>query len=134
MNYQDTKTYLLNKPEAFEDYPFYPDIPVFKVKGKMYATLAIDDGVARMNLKCDPDHAMTLRFFFDGVNPGYHMNKKHWNTITLESDVPDYDIRQMIDHSYALVVKGLKKTERTALELSYGPDNLYQNLTWAKTD
>ncbi len=134
MNYQDTKTYLLSKPEAIEDYPFYPDIPVFKVKGKMYATLAIDDGVARMNLKCDPDQAMTLRFFFDGVNPGYHMNKKHWNTITLESDVPDYDIRQMIDHSYALVVKGLKKSERTALELSYGPDNLYQNLVWAKTD
>ncbi len=132
MDYQDTKAYLLSKPEAVEDYPFYPDVAVFKIKGKMYATLAIDEGVARMNLKCDPDHAMTLRFFFDGVNPGYHMNKKHWNTVTLESDIGDYDIQQMIDHSYALVVKGLKKSERTALELSYGQDAIYRNLIWAK--
>ncbi len=132
MDYQDTKAYLLSKPEAVEDYPFYPDVAVFKIKGKMYATLAIDEDVARMNLKCDPDHAMTLRFFFDGVNPGYHMNKKHWNTVTLESDIGDYDIQQMIDHSYALVVKGLKKSERTALELSYGQDVIYRNLIWAK--
>jgi predicted DNA-binding protein (MmcQ/YjbR family) len=75
MNFDQAKRYLLNKPEALEDYPFYPDVAVFKVKGKMYATLSVDDGIARMNLKCDPEQALTLRFFFDGVKPGYHMNK-----------------------------------------------------------
>ncbi len=126
MNFDQAKHYLLNKPEAIEDYPFYPDVAVFKVKGKMYATLSVDDGVARMNLKCDPEQALTLRFFFDGVKPGYHMNKKHWNTVTLDGSVPDYDTQKMIDHSYGLVVKGLKKAERNSLELAYGIDEIYK--------
>lgn len=128
MNYDQVKSYLLSKPEAIEDYPFYPDVAVFKVKDKMYATLSDDNGVARMNLKCDPEQALALRFFFDAVTPGYHMNKKHWNTVMLDGDVKDYDLQRMIDHSYALVVKGLKKSQRTALELSYGLETLYSAL------
>lgn len=126
MEFEQAKHYLLSKPQATEDYPFYPDVAVFKVKGKMYATLSVDDGIARMNLKCDPEQALTLRFFFEGVKPGYHMNKKHWNTVTLDGSVPDYDVQRMIDHSYGLVVKGLKKAERTALELEYGADEIYK--------
>lgn len=126
MDADQAKQYLLNKPEAIEDYPFYPHVAVFKVKGKMYATLSIEDGVGRMNLKCDPEQALTLRFFFDAVKPGYHMNKKHWNTVTLDGSVPEYETQRMIDHSYGLVVKGLKKSERTALELAHGAEEIYK--------
>lgn len=128
MTFEQARAYLLNKPQALEDFPFYPDIPVFKVKGKMFASLSRDQSTARMNVKCDPEQALALRFFFDGVKPGYHMNKKHWNTVTLNSDVPDEEIKRMIDHSYGLVVKGLKKSERTALELSYVTAAIYTDV------
>lgn len=131
MDYQQARDYFLSKPEAEEDFPFYPDVPVFKVKGKMFGLLsygkegAPQADTARMNLKCDPEHALTLRFFFEGVQPGYHMNKKHWNTVMLDQSVPDYDLQQMIDHSYGLVIKKLKKAERQSLELAYGREALY---------
>jgi predicted DNA-binding protein (MmcQ/YjbR family) len=131
MNFEQARHYFLGKPEATEDFPFYPDVPVFKVHGKMFGLLSYggknkpDTHIARMNLKCDPEKALTLRFFFEGVKPGYHMNKKHWNTVMLDDSVPEYDLKQMIDHSYELVVKGLKKSERKALELAYGEDALY---------
>lgn len=131
MDYPQVRDYFLSKPEAEEDFPFYPDVPVFKVKGKMFGLLSYGDkdssdaNIARINLKCDPEHALTLRFFFDAVKPGYHMNKKHWNTVMLDGSVPEYDLRKMIDHSYSLVIKKLKKTERQAMELAYGADALY---------
>ncbi|NIB39637.1 MmcQ/YjbR family DNA-binding protein [Pseudomaricurvus alkylphenolicus] len=125
MNFDQAKRYLLAKPEALEDYPFYPDVAVFKVKGKMYATLSRDDGVPHMNLKCDPEQALALRTVFESVRPGYHMNKKHWNTLVLDDSIPSHEVERMIDHSYSLVVRGLKKAERTSLELNYGSDSLY---------
>ncbi|GAA5315828.1 MAG: MmcQ/YjbR family DNA-binding protein [Candidatus Pelagadaptatus aseana] len=131
MNFEQAHRYFLSKPEATEDFPFYPDVPVFKIRGKMFGLLSYGSKgkanaeIARMNLKCDPEQALTLRFFFDAVKPGYHMNKKHWNTVMLDGSVPEYDLRQMIDHSYALVVKGLKKSERRSLELAYGTEALY---------
>lgn len=126
MNLSQTKHYLLNKPEAKEDFPFGPEVSVFKVSGKMYATLALDNGEGRMNLKCDPNEALMLRDIFPAVIPGYHMNKKHWNTIKLDGTIPEKEIERMIDHSYALVVKGMTKAQRNALELHYSKEELYK--------
>ena len=126
MDYVAAKNYLLAKPEAVADYPFGIEVLVPKVKGKMFATLSEDKGVAQMNLKCDPQHACELRDLFDAVIPGYHMNKKHWNTVILDGSIPQGEIERMIDHSYHLVVKTLKKVERQALELQYGKIVLYR--------
>ena len=127
MNYTNAREYLLKKPAAREDYPFGPEVMVAKVKGKMFATLSKDDGVANMNLKCDPQHAQELRDLLGSVKPGYHMNKRHWNTVILDDSIPEGELERMIDHSYGLVVKKLKKNERQQLELSFGPDCLYRN-------
>jgi len=127
MNYNSTKKYLLSKPESIEDYPFGADVMVPKIKGKMFATLSFNKGVANMNLKCEPNHAFELRDIFPAVIEGYHMNKKHWNTVILDDSIPNGEIERMIDHSYTLVVKKLKKVEREALELSYGKDVLYRD-------
>ena len=127
MDYNSAKHYLLSKPEAREDYPFGTDVLVPKIKGKMFATLSHNNGVANMNLKCEPNHAFELRDIFPSVIEGYHMNKKHWNTIILDGSIPHGEIERMIDHSYSLVVKKLKKVERTALELSYGKKVIYRN-------
>ena len=115
MDYQEARNYLLSKPEAIEDFPFYPDVLVPKVRGKMFATLSERAGIAEMNLKCDPDEAQALRDIFPAVKPGYHMNKVHWNTLTLDGSIPDNEIRRMIDNSYRLVVEKLPKHSRTAL-------------------
>ena len=115
MDYQQAKEYLLGKPEAVEDYPFYPNILVPKIRGRMFATLNERMGIVEMNLKCDPDEASALRDIFPAVRPGYHMNKKHWNTVTLDGSIPVNEIRRMIDNSYVLVVKNLPKNARAAL-------------------
>ena len=78
---------------------------VFKVGAKIFALVSLDEIPARVNLKCDPDRALELRDQFEDVQPGYHMNKKHWNTVEFESGVPDAELRRMIDHSYDLVAK-----------------------------
>lgn len=126
MDYQSARDYLLSRPQAVEDFPFGPGVAVFKIKGKMFATLGIENDVARTNLKCDPDEAQALRDVFTGVLPGYHMNKKHWNTVLLDGGVPDYEVERMMDRSYGLVVKGLRKVERQALELAHGADTIYR--------
>ena len=134
MNYEQARDYMLNKPEAELDYPFGPDVGVPKVRGKMFATLGEEPvensgggnkTLARINLKCDPTEAQFLRDMFDAVLPGYHMNKTHWNTVLLDGTIPLGEIERMIDSSYALVVKGLKKADRVALETKYGKDALY---------
>lgn len=119
------KKYMLSKPGAREDYPFGPDVMVFKIKGKMFATLGTHEGVARINLKCDPVEAEMLRDIFASVIPGYHMNKKHWNTVILDDGVPEKEIQRMIDNSYCLVVKSLSKKDRTQLELHFTTEQLY---------
>jgi predicted DNA-binding protein (MmcQ/YjbR family) len=126
MDYQQAKQYLLSKPEAVEDYPFGEDVLVPKIYNKMFATLSFNDGIANMNLKCNPEEALALRDIFEAVKPGYHMNKKHWNTLVLDGSIPEGEIKRMIDRSYGLVVKSLKASERKALELRYGIDELYQ--------
>jgi predicted DNA-binding protein (MmcQ/YjbR family) len=126
MDYQQARTYLLSQPEAWEDFPFGADVAVMKVKGKMFATLGETDGQARVNLKCDPDEATMLRDIFSAVLAGYHMNKRHWNTVILDGDVPLGEIERMMDRSYGLVVKNLRKVERDALILAYGSETIFK--------
>jgi predicted DNA-binding protein (MmcQ/YjbR family) len=115
MELETIRSYLLSKQGAFEDFPFGPEVIVYKVMEKMF-TLVFWGGLSlRINLKCDPDLAMHFRAMYKAVNPGYHMNKKHWNTITLDGSIPDDEILSMIDDSYNLVVKGLKKADREKL-------------------
>jgi len=125
MDVDTARQYLLGKPEAMEDYPFGPDVAVMKVRDKMFATLGQEGGEGRMNLKCDPDKALALRDIFTAVLPGYHMNKKHWNTIKLDGSIPEGEIQRMIDHSFALVVGGLPKKVREGMEVRHGREALY---------
>jgi len=92
----------------------------------MFATLVDGDDGARMNLKCDPDEASFLRDTFPAVQPGYHMNKTHWNTVLLDGSIPRGEIERMIDRSYGLVVRKLSKAERTALEVRHGRGAIYR--------
>ena len=106
------REYCLTKAGVTEETPFGPDNLVFKVSAKMFALLGLDDIPPRANLKCDPDLALELRDRYEQVEPGYHMNKKHWNTVEIEAGVPEAELRKMIDHSYDLVVKSLPNAKR----------------------
>lgn len=117
MDRQTLIAYLMSKKGAFEDRPFGPETAVYKVVNKMFALIG-DGEPLQINLKCDPDEAIFLRQMYSAVQPGYHMNKRHWNTVTIDGTVPDEEIRQMVDSSYNLVVKGLKKRDREALSTS----------------
>jgi len=109
MDLGEFREYCLTKPGAREGTPFGPDVLVFKVGGKMFALAALDEVPTTVNLKCDPDLALDLRDRYDQVKPGYHMNKKHWNTVEIESGIPAVELRKMIDHSYDLVMRSLPK-------------------------
>jgi predicted DNA-binding protein (MmcQ/YjbR family) len=112
MDLESFRKYCLKKPGATEGTPFGEDVLVFKVGGKMFALAALDEVPARVNLKCDPDLALELRDRYEQVRPGYHMNKKHWNTVEIGSAIPEAELRKMIDHSYELVVQSLPKAQR----------------------
>lgn len=108
--------YCLGKRGAVKEFPFGDDAAVFKVMGKMFALIGLNES-ARISLKCDPTRADILRGQFSAVTPGYHLNKRHWNTIvTDDTDIPDDEVFELIDHSYELVVKSLSKKDRTQLE------------------
>ena len=109
MDLAQFREYCLRKPCASEGTPFGPDVLVFKVGGRIFALASLDEVPARANLKCDPDLALELRDRYKQVTPGYHMNKKHWNTVEIDTGIPDADLRKMIDHSYELIVKSLPK-------------------------
>ena len=109
MDAEQFREYCLAKPWVTEGTPFGEDTLVFKVAGKMFALLSLDDVPPRANLKCDPDRALELRDRYEQVLPGYHMNKKHWNTVVLEGAISNATIVEMIDHSYDLVRWKAKK-------------------------
>lgn len=115
MTFDSFRSYCLNLRGVTEDTPFGPDVLVFKVMGKMFTLVGLDEIPLRINLKCDPERAVDLRERYEAVLPGYHMNKTHWNTVVCDGSVPDAEIREWIDHSYALVVASLRKSEREAL-------------------
>jgi predicted DNA-binding protein (MmcQ/YjbR family) len=108
-------TYLLSFPEASEEQPFGPEVDVYKVAGKMFAILSPEDDPPAISLKCDPLIAVELREEYDAVAPGYHLNKTHWNTVTLDGSVPDRELKNMIQHSFEQVVAGLPKAQRDRL-------------------
>ncbi len=111
---------VLDMKGAVEEYPFGPEAAVFKVMGKMFALVAWNEKPLRVTLKSDPDEAQALRCLFEAVEPGYHMNKEHWNTVTLDGSMEDGIIEEMVVASYDLVVKKLRKAERKKL-LRGGP-------------
>jgi predicted DNA-binding protein (MmcQ/YjbR family) len=102
-------------PGAVEDYPFGDGIAVFKVGGRMFALVPLEGSPSSVNLKCDPDLALELRDRYPAVRPGYHQNKRHWNTVELDGSIDDDEIRWMVDHSYELVVRGLPSALRAGL-------------------
>ena len=107
-------------PGAVEDQPFGPDALVFKVGGKMFALTNLERMPPAVNLKCDPERAVELRERYRAVEPGWHMNKTHWNTVQLQGDAGADDLRQWVVDSYQLVVAGLTRKARAALAESVG--------------
>jgi len=103
-------------PGTTEDSPFGPGVLVFRVGGKIFAMTNVDAERPGLTLKCDPGWAVILRGAYTGVRPGYHTNKRHWNTVDLGADVPDDELAEMIAHSYSLVVQGLPRRVRESLQ------------------
>lgn len=114
MNIEEIRAYCLSKVQTTEGLPFGDDTLVFKVKGKIFALMNLE-GDLRVNLKCDPEIAIRLREEFDAVIPGYHMNKKLWNTIIVDGRITANQLKKWIDHSYQLVVENLPKKEQIEL-------------------
>ena len=109
MNLEDFREYCLTKTGVTEGTPFGEDTLVFKVGGKIFALASLEDIPPHVNLKCDPERALDLRDRYEEVQPGYHMNKKHWNTVELSGRILETELRGMIDHSYELVAARLRK-------------------------
>ena len=109
MNIESLREYCLSKPGAEETLPFGPDTLVYKVNGKIFLLTGLDEVQLSFNVKCDPDKAIELREEFPCVLPGYHMNKKHWNTIVVDGSVSSKQLKEWIDHSYELVKTKKKK-------------------------
>ncbi len=110
MNIETLRNYCLSKPAVEETLPFGPDTLVYKVNGKIFLLTGLDEESLRFNVKCDPDKAIELREEYPCVQPGYHMNKKHWNTVLVDGSVPNALVKEWIDHSYDLVSgRGKKK-------------------------
>ncbi|MDX1685671.1 MAG: MmcQ/YjbR family DNA-binding protein [Saprospiraceae bacterium] len=113
MNVEEFRDYCLQKRKVTEEFPFDENTLVFKVSGKMFALTGLNNESFRVNLKCDPQRAVDLRERYpQSIDPGYHMNKKHWNTVHFEEGLSDTILRELIDHSYELVIRGLTKKVR----------------------
>jgi predicted DNA-binding protein (MmcQ/YjbR family) len=108
MNIESLREYCLSKNNVTESFPFDDETLVFKVEGKIFALINLE-GELSLNLKCDPELALELRERYQAVTPGYHMNKKYWNTVSLDGTIPDKEVFSWIDHSYEQVLKKPKK-------------------------
>ncbi|MEM1318894.1 MAG: MmcQ/YjbR family DNA-binding protein [Bacteroidota bacterium] len=116
MHIEDFRTYCLSKKAVTEEFPFDEVTLVFKVMGKMFAVTGLDAEEFKVNLKCDPEYAIELREEYEDIRPGWHMNKSHWNTVHFENGLEDRLLYKLIDHSYDMVVKKLKKADREFLK------------------
>jgi predicted DNA-binding protein (MmcQ/YjbR family) len=110
------RDWCLRQPGAIEDFPFGPEHSVFKVAGKMFALSTLRSRPLQVSVKCDPDLAAQLRISYPAIAPGYHLNKRHWNTITLDGSLEDDFVFEMLEDSYDLVVEGLPRKARQLLE------------------
>ncbi len=116
MNIEFARAYCLSKKGATESFPFNETTLVFKVMGKMFGLMGLENDPFTMNLKCDPVRAIELRDEYgDDIIPGFHMSKKHWNTVFFESELSDTLLKELIDHSYELVVSKLRKIDKEVL-------------------
>ena len=115
MTPQELRGVCLGFTGAREEFPFDADNSVFKVAGKIFAISRLDGRPLRVSLKCEPELAVQLRATYPAITPGYHLNKRHWNTVVLDGSVPDDLVRDLIEDSYDLVVAGLPKREREKL-------------------
>lgn len=116
MNVEEYRSYCLSKKGVEESFPFDAETLVFKVMGKVFTIVPLERIPPQANLKCEPQRAEALREAYDGVIlPGYHMNKRHWNTVHY-SELPEKFVKELIDHSYDLIVRGL--TKKLQLELA----------------
>jgi predicted DNA-binding protein (MmcQ/YjbR family) len=104
-----------SKPGSVEDYPFGDEVAVFKVAGRMFALVSLGPAPGSVSLKCDPGLVADLRGRYAAITPGYHLNKRHWNTVALDGSVPDQEVLELLDHSYDLVLAGLTRTQRNKL-------------------
>ena len=120
MDAVELRSWCLAQAGAVEEFPFTPEHSVFKVAGKMFALSALDRMPLEVSVKCEPDLAVGLRESYDAIRPGYHLNKRHWNTITVDGSLPDKLVRDMIEDSYDLVVSALPK--RTQKRLRWPPE------------
>ncbi|WP_406106819.1 MmcQ/YjbR family DNA-binding protein [Streptomyces sp. NBC_01003] len=115
MTPQELRDLCLSFNAAVEEFPFNPDTSVFKVLGKLFALTNLDARPLAVNLKCDPEDAVRLRADHEAIVPGWHMNKRHWNTVTV-AELPDRMVRELVEDSYDLVVAGLPRAERLKLD------------------
>lgn len=120
MDLEAVRSWCIGQPGATEGFPFGEGVLVFKVGGKIFALLSLDDQPAKLSLKCDPERAVELRERYAAIGPGYHLNKRHWNTVRLDGTVPPTELRGQIDHAHALVVSGLPKAVRAGLGQAEG--------------
>lgn len=122
MHLDDLRDYCLSRPGAWEDLPFGPDTLVFKVRKKMFGIVGLERLPHGIGLKCDPERGLELREHYDGVTTGPYLNGKHWNLVLIQSDVPAALIRDLVDHSYALVIAGMTRKEQAALAAETASD------------
>lgn len=115
MNIEQLREFCMQKPFVTEEFPFGPETLVFKVAGKMFALTGLDSPELTVNLKADPDYSVELREKYAEVQPGYHMNKLHWNTVSFEGSLPEELLKELIYHSYSLVVASFSKSKRKEL-------------------
>ncbi len=115
MDIEQFREYCLSKPATSENFPFDEVTLALRVAGKIFALTGLDNEVFSVNLKCDPDYAQELREQYPEVQPGFHMNKTHWNTVDFTGSLDQSLLKKLIDHSYEQVVKTLKKSERAVL-------------------
>jgi predicted DNA-binding protein (MmcQ/YjbR family) len=115
MSRDDVLEFCAALPEAVEDYPFGDDVTVFKVGGRMFALVMLVGNPGFVTIKCDPDLALELRARYPAVRPGYHTNKRHWNSVDLDGSIDRHELCEMIEHSYDLVVDGLPRAQRVRL-------------------
>jgi predicted DNA-binding protein (MmcQ/YjbR family) len=112
MNKEELREYCLSMNEASEHFPFDEVILVFKIRGKWFAVLQLDAEDTCISMKCDPERAIELREKYADVKPAYHFNKKHWNTVYTENSVPDKLVKELIKHSYDLVLKKIPRLKK----------------------
>ncbi|MFT4154115.1 MmcQ/YjbR family DNA-binding protein [Parafilimonas sp.] len=116
MHIETLRAYCLSKKTVTEDFPFGEATLVFRVKGKIFLLVALDADPLQFNAKCNPEKAIELREAYPAIRPGYHMNKKHWNTVVIDGSISSTFIKEMIDDAYDLIVQSLPKKVRDGLQ------------------